>query len=212
MPVSYSFSNSVTVDIGYVGGNGSIFNGPVNITAGNINVNSSTFHKKALFNKTSNTTNSFNANTFNDTLDITNSSTAGALFISSNGNNFFNEDIYLSNTGSAGIYFGFSGNTATLAAGKKIYIGSSGFTAGNLAFYKFTQSGSTAQSITTTGTSTVTFGSANATVATFNGAITVSAPNLIFNGSVFNSTLTATKTSSSTNNSTGEIPLMGMLL
>ena len=96
--------------------------------------------------------------TFNGTLNITNNSSASNSEIYCNyrtaSANIYNENIVVESTdaNSDGIRFGQGNGTGTLADTKTITIGGSGFIAGYLYFRNFTQTGTTAQSLTCTGT------------------------------------------------------------
>ena len=137
-------------------------------------------------------------NTFNGTTTLNNTG-AGRLYINNTGVDAFNGNLILTNTGNGGILFGYSSGASTLAAGRTVTIGGSGFTDGILWFERFTQVGPTAQNLTLTGTADLYF----AQGSTFDGAITASSPGLFFNGTTFNSTVHATKTGPVNNSSTG---------
>ncbi len=139
-------------------------------------------------------------------------STTGITRLAYIGTNTFNGDVVLSNTSSGGIYFGesastsiaFNGNialnntssgtlsfcagassSATLASGKTIAPGVSGVTGGSVLLPRFTQLGSTPQSITFSGTTTnLTIGPAS----TFNGKSTFIAPGITLSGVTFQDT------------------------
>jgi len=98
------------------------------------------------------------------------------------------------------ITFGSSGGTATLADGKTVTVeATNGFTTGDLKFKNFTQTGTTAQSLTLTGDAKVYFG----TGSTWNAALTVNSPRLYLNGSTFNGTSSFTKNATGYDNSDG---------
>ncbi len=178
--------------------NSSTWGGGITATGPSVTIGGgSTFNGAVTVNKNGSTANGWagaGANTFNSALDINVSSgnldLAGWTF-----SNNYNGNVTISNTGSGTIRFNGYTNTSTLAAGKTISIGTGGFASGNLYINGITQSGSTAQNITLTGTSASLY----LTNSTFNGVITASAPNVISGGSTFNSDFTVTKSSSSTN-------------
>ena len=114
-------------------------------------------------------------------------------------NTQFNGNISVINVNGGGVYFGNNIGTATLASGKSISVGAGGFTTGGLIFRNFTQTGSTAQNITTTGTSYIQYG----VNASFGGSLTSSSPGLFFNGAVFNNTVNCTKTGTTNDQSQG---------
>ena len=109
----------------------------------------------------------------------------------SNSSNSYNQNIILSNsnTGGDGVYFGNSGGSGVLASGKTITIGGSGFVAGQLYLRNFTQTGVTAQSVTLTGTAQFYSYESN-----WEGALTVSSPQIEFRGSNFTGAVNFTKT------------------
>lgn len=126
--------------------------------------------------------------------DVTFSTTGGGsgyLYLSYNNYSNSYGNIILGTVSSPGITFGAAGTpgTSTMASGKTISVGTS--LTGQLTLNKFTQSGSTAQSLS--GTGNVTLGSGT----TFNGNLTLSltgtTADLTFgSGSTFVGTVTAT--------------------
>lgn len=93
------------------------------------------------------------------------------------GSNTFNGNIIVNSTGGTGIHFSENAaGSATLASGRTISVGGTGFTAGELRLQRFTQFGATAQNLTLTGTATLRTGPS----ATCNGNFTGSAPILFF--------------------------------
>src|ERR1035437_4159535 len=107
----------------------------------------------------------------------------------------FNGNIIVNSTNSAanaGVYFGNGAGTAvtaTLAAGKTISVGGTGFTAGRLLLRRLIQSGSTAQSFTLTGTSMLYLGP----YSTFNANVNFISPQIYLNGCTYNGTASFTK-------------------
>ncbi|MEY4877549.1 MAG: hypothetical protein RL708_2699, partial [Bacteroidota bacterium] len=142
-------------------------------------------------------------NIFNGDVTFTNQPTSNSLWIYLNAfgiNTQYNGNIILSNVNGAGVYFGNNTGSATLATGKTISIGAGGFNSGGLVFKSFTQSGtSTPQSLTTTGTSYIQYGSA----AQFDGVLTSTSPGLYFNGCTFNSAISCTKNGTTNDQSIG---------
>jgi hypothetical protein len=84
--------------------------------------------------------------TFNGNVTFTNNSNR-EIHIASSGATLFNGNVILNSTSSGGISFANGGGSATLATGKTISIGSSGFSADFLTLKNFTQNGSTAQTL-----------------------------------------------------------------
>jgi hypothetical protein len=194
---------------------GTVFNANVNFEFPQLFLNGTTFNGTATLVKNGATSNtSTGGNTFGGTTVITNSGSANLILGSTNADVFnaalelnatgsaalqlshggtghqFNQDVTLNSTGSSqGIRFGQNGGTSTLASGKVLLIGASGFDAGELRLKGFTQTGSTAQSLIDFG-GTVAFYLETGT--TFNGASTFTAPQLYLNGSTFNQSATLT--------------------
>ncbi|UPT68648.1 MAG: hypothetical protein M0D57_08515 [Sphingobacteriales bacterium JAD_PAG50586_3] len=197
-PFTLSINSSSSVNIGNP--NFAIaYSNPFDITSGYFNLSKGTFNDKFTVTKTGTGVNNiYGGNTFNDTLDIRLG--AGNITMHLNANDAYNEDIYVSNTGTGVLYFGNGGNGCTLASGKRILIGSSGFNSGTLSLQKFTQTSTTAQSITLGGTTTSFF---IGNSSTFNGTLTIQAPNIDIGNSTFNKKVTLTKTGSVTNYSYG---------
>jgi hypothetical protein len=171
------------------------------------NVNPDTWQSTAAFNNNSSANHMYIAynssgNTFNGDVTFNNQPGAAGLWIYSNyygTNTAYNGNISVSNVGGAGIYFGPSSGSATLANGS-VSIGAAGFASGSLIFRNFTQSSSgTAQTITTTGTSTIQFGPGSS----FSGPVTTTSPALLFNGCMFNGSVNSTKNGTSNDQSAG---------
>ncbi|RYM31450.1 T9SS type A sorting domain-containing protein [Brumimicrobium glaciale] len=95
---------------------------------------------------------------FGDSLILINNSTSSTnqfiLNRNSGSSNIYNGHIVVSNTQSDGdgVYFGNAGGSGVLAANRRVSIGSGGFVSGKLRFGNFNQTGTTAQSLTLTGT------------------------------------------------------------
>ncbi len=141
---------------------------------------------------------------FNSTLSITNSSSATNsqvyLNYDNNSSNTYSDNITVESTDADcdGVYFGYSEGSGTLAASKTITVGGSGFIAGDLYFRNFTQTASTAQSITTTGTSRIYSYDAN-----WGGNIDFKAPRIVTRGTTFNGTCILEKSGSNNDYSSG---------
>ncbi|UPT68623.1 MAG: hypothetical protein M0D57_08390 [Sphingobacteriales bacterium JAD_PAG50586_3] len=189
-----TFGSKVKVASVNVYFNGSVFNGVVDATRNGGAANSST-----------------GGNTFNDSLKLKTTGGGTITMHSSTSNDAFNGHISVSNAACltcstiyGSIYFGTVGSSGigTLASGKIISIGSSGFAGATLGFIRFTQSGGTAQSITLTTNAVFKLGDkSGGTLAptTWNGNVTVSSPNILIENSTFNGTATFSKTGTSSN-------------
>ncbi len=122
--------------------------------------------------------------TYNGDLTLTNSGSSN-IRMSYQGNSGFNGNIQVNSTSGAGIIFSEQGTaTSTLATGRTISVGGLGFTTGELRLQRFTQTGTTAQNLVLTGTSTFRSGP----TATWNGPLIVSSPALFLDGTVLNGT------------------------
>ncbi len=138
--------------------------------------------------------------TYNGNLVLTNSGSSN-IRMSYQGNTEFNGNIEVNSTSGTGIIFSETGAaTATLANGRTIAVGGTGFTVGELRLQRFTQTGASAQNLVLTGASTFRSGPST----TWNGALIVSSPSLFFDGSVLNgATNSIIKTGVSTDVSLG---------
>jgi len=129
-------------------------------------------------------------NQYDGPLTIINNATH-EVYLSSADTSYFS-DIVLSNTSTGGIVFGNTGGVSYLASGKTIAIGSSGFTNNYLTLKNFYQQGSTAQTITLTGTAILNLINAN-----FEGNLTVTTPGILLKNSTFNGTTSITRNGTS---------------
>ena len=181
-----------------------IFNGVTNITnsgSGYLmfgNGNSDQFNNTTTFNNTG-TANIYVAynssnNVFNGVTTFNNAPTTNNYINVSpySAGTVFNNNIIVTSTAGQGVQFcsGNSTATATVAAGYNISIGSAGFSSGNLLLRQFTQNGTTASTLTLTGTSDLIFGP----TSFFGGDITTTSPALNLNGCTFNGASNLTKT------------------
>ena len=143
----------------------------------------------------------FSPSTLTFTGDVTlNNTSSGTISSNQGGSVTYNGNIVVNNTGIGSITFGSSGGNATLASGKTISVGLSGFATGTLSLANFTQSGTgTPQTLTLTSSATLIFSTGN----TFNSNLTASSPSLYLNGTTFNGTTSLTQTSSANTNSNG---------
>ncbi|HEY8936650.1 MAG TPA: T9SS type A sorting domain-containing protein, partial [Cyclobacteriaceae bacterium] len=218
---SFTLTGTSRLDIG----NSSTFNGAVTFKAPQLMLNGCTYNGTTYLEKTGATDNAGNgSNIFNGTTTLANSGSGylasanstldtfnGQLTITNTGTNaiymahniagtVFNDNVIVNCTAGTGIYFcnNSTSATATLATGKTITVGSSGFTTGTLSFKRFTQSGSTAQSLTLTGAAVLSILSST----TFNGNAAFTSPTFILTGT-FNGTSSFTKTGSTADSNVG---------
>jgi hypothetical protein len=142
--------------------------------------------------------------TFNGDLTLTNTGTASIRMADNIPGTLFNGNIVVNSTNTtAGSGVFFSNNTvaanATLAAGRTISVGATGFSAGELRLIRFTQLGTTAQTLTLTGTAILQLGA----TSTFNGDVSFRAPQLLLNSTTFNRSAYLEKTGATNNTGTG---------
>lgn len=177
---------------------GTTFNGDLSTTAGNLGLNGATFNGVNWFRKTGSGANNCSGNNlFVGNTELVNTG-AGGWNLANAGMDTYQNGLLLNSTNTGGIYFGASGGTTTLANGT-MGIGATGFSAGTITFRNFTKVGTSAASLLGAVNSSVTFLSGN----TFNGDLSVTTGNLLFNGSVFNGNGVFNKTGTAHNSSTG---------
>ncbi len=205
---------------------GTEFYGNVTFNFPQIYLNGATYHKPASFTYTAFAgTQSDGGNVFNDDVEIIKSgsgniilsnenrdiyngiatftnTTSGILYVAHNDNVYatqFNGNVNINNTGSGSIRFGQGTGSVSLASGKTINVGSLGVSSGTVQIKNFTQSGSTAQSLTFTGTAIMRIQNN----CVFNGNISFTSPQIFINATTFNGTAYIEKTGSSANASAG---------
>ncbi|HEV3324671.1 MAG TPA: hypothetical protein VG052_03675, partial [Puia sp.] len=204
-------------------GPSSVFNGNFTAASPTLLLNGGTFNGTTTLTKTGTTGDyGVGGNTYNGVCSITNSGSSWLVMGNSNPDiwntdvtftdngservlpawasvgNQFNGNIYVNTSGSAvGVQFCGGNTTATAiqAAGKTIFAGAGGLTAGYLYLKQFTQLGNTAISLTATGTSVLYLGPSS----NFGGTVTVTAPDIWAQGATYNSAATFTKTGGSSN-------------
>ncbi len=164
-----------------------VFGGSLTVVAPDLYIQGGIFNGPTEFTKTGGTSN-HNAglqNIFNSTLAFNQQSSSGYFMLSYNSNDLFNDDITLTSTGSGGTYFGWPTGTGspTLAAGKTIFVGSAGFSAGFLSLHNFKQLGSAPINLNFTGTTAYMTFANNSLIG---GNLTATAPGFYFNGATFN--------------------------
>jgi hypothetical protein len=137
---------------------------------------------------------------FNNDVTITNTGSGTIRMADNVPGTVFNGNIIVNSTFGGGIYFSESGGgTATMAAGRTISIGGSGFSSGDLRLRRFTQSGGTPQTLLLTGVSRLLLGPS----LIFNGNVDLRAPQLFIQGGTYNGTAYIEKTGATGNTSTG---------
>jgi hypothetical protein len=203
-------------------GPSSAFDGPVNFVSPQVLLSGCVYNNTAIIEKNGATDNSgAGGNTFNGTATLINSGSGYLLTGSTTGDTFndisitnsgssttylahnaassFNGNIVVNCTNGNGIYFSAAAGSTTLADGKTITVGPSGFTTGDLRLQKFTQLGNTAQNLALTGTGELRIGP----TSIFNGSVNFIAPQILLNGATFNNTAYFEKTGATDNASTG---------
>ena len=148
--------------------------------------------------------------TFNGNVNFINSATATTSDISvhsgSNATTSFNENVTVQSTavGCDGVLFGAAGGDGTLATGRTITIGVGGFVDGTLLLGNFTQVGSTAQSLTATGSATMQLNNSS-----WGGNVVFAAPRLTTASGTFSGTTQLTKSGANNDISTGDNTFIG---
>ena len=203
-----------------------IFNGDVVFAAPSIYLNGTAFNAIASITKNGPLSDySIGGNSFGSTVSIVNLGD-GELLLGNTNPDAFSNDLVLENSGlglinlaygsagntfngnievncvggGTGIRFGQNGGTSTLASGKTINIGASGFTSGDLRLAHFVQLGSTSQSLTSFGSNVELYLSEG---SEFNGNTTFTCDNVYLDGTTFNSNTTISKTGAGFNLSNG---------
>ncbi|MCB0491253.1 MAG: hypothetical protein KDC93_02445 [Cyclobacteriaceae bacterium] len=138
--------------------------------------------------------------TFNGDLTLTNTGSSTIRMADNTPGTVFNGNIIINSTFGGGIYFSSSANgTSTLAAGRTISVGGTGFSDGDLRLHRFTQLGGSAQNLALTGVAVLRVGPST----TFNGNVNFSAPQLYLDGATYNGTATLQKTGAGSNQGSG---------
>ncbi|MFT3748901.1 MAG: hypothetical protein QM768_11315 [Agriterribacter sp.] len=187
--------------------NPSVIGGTFTVSAPDVYVRGTTFNSDVFITKTGGVSNhnSGRQNIFNGNLLIEQQSNTGYFMLGYNADDQFNGDITVSATGKGGISLGWTGGTGkpTLAAGKTISIGAGGYSAGYLQLGGFIQAGSNPISLSLTGSSSFYIVNPG-TPCSFNGALTVTAPDIYLRGGIFNNAATFTKTGGSNDHNDGK--------
>ncbi|ASS50485.1 MAG: hypothetical protein A3D31_13035 [Candidatus Fluviicola riflensis] len=133
------------------------------------------------------------ADTFNTDVTLTNTGTSSIGLADIAPATRFNGNIIVNSTNGVGITIGYNtAASASMAEGKTISVGGTGFSGGGLEIRRFTQGttiGGTAQNLTFTGTGILRIGPA----CTFNGNVDFTAPQIYLNGCTYNGTATMDK-------------------
>ena len=177
---------------------GCIINVTIAASCNSVLFNGSTFNQPVAAEITSGTTNTSNGgNIFNSTLQVSNPGLGTVIFASStrdifNGNvtisdtgsgtinmaaydtSFFNGNIIVNSSGGGVTFCGSDAGFSKLARGKTISVGTKGFSTGTLLLHQFIQTGSTAQSVTLTGSSVLSIMNSK-----FNGTVSFTSPNIL---------------------------------
>lgn len=220
-PQTLTLSGSAILELGP----GTTFNGVVDFRSPQFEIDGVTFNGTTYLEKTgagnndSNGGNIFNGLTtiansgsgyfrfavsaldqFNNDLTLTNTGAGSIRMADNTPGTVFNGNIIVNSTFGGGIYFSESGGgTATLAAGRTISVGGLGFTTGELRLKRFTQSGTTPQTLTFTGTARLVLGPS----VLFNGDVDFSSPQVSLSGGTYNGVTSIEKTGATDNVSSG---------
>jgi hypothetical protein len=194
---------------------GATLDARIEATCGYFHMNSGVYKKPVFLTSTGAATSSSTyGNHFEDSLTITNN---GAVYFNmgSSGEDIFDGPVILYNysskeirlaatdtsyfnnhvtvnASSGGVEFGASGGVSILASGKTISVGT--FSSSYLTLTKFIQLGSTAQTLTLSGTGVVSLEG-----CVFNGNLTINAPGILTKTSSYNGNTTFNRTGSATN-------------
>jgi hypothetical protein len=202
-PINLTLTGTASFEV-YKNSIPTTFNSALTVVAPDLIIRGGTFNNTVEFTKTAGSSNhnNGNQNIFNSTCTINQQSTAGYFMLGYNSNDLFNGDIVVTNTGTQGIYFGWSSGTGTptQAAGHSITVGGAGFSGGSLNFNTFTQLGNSLVNLNFTGTTTTLLFARN---SVFNGGINSVTPSVFFNGCTFNGVVNSTKTGSNNDASSG---------
>lgn len=140
-----------------------------------------------------------NPDTYSGIVQFINQGSGGIYAAYTAGGNAFDGDLILSSSAAGGVRFGSNGGSATLAAGRTITFGAGGFSSGTLSFRNFSQPGTGAFTLSSSGSATLLMESGSV----FNASLNITFPNIQLNGTVFNSDVSITRTSGSNNTSAG---------
>ncbi len=210
--VSTSFAPIVNCSGGQVYLNGSTFYGPTALTknggTNNLGNGGNVFHGLTTL---SNSGSGFFATAFitpdifHADLTLTNTGSAWIAMSDNSLGNQYNGNIIVNSTNgtaSAGITFGNGPGTSmssTLASGKTISVGGTGFSAGRLLLRYFTQLGTTSQNLVFTGSGILYLGP----FSTFNGNVDFRTPQIYLNDCTYNGTAYLEKKGGAANFGTG---------
>ena len=126
------------------------------------------------------------------------------ILLGYNDTSYFGGNIYVGSSG-AGISFGSTSGYVKLASSKTVSVSAKGFSAGTLLLNNFIQVGSTAQSLSLTGSSILSIIS-----STFGGNVTFTSPNELVKSSTFNGNSIFSRSSSVSNSWEGGNTFMGV--
>jgi hypothetical protein len=193
---------------------GATLDARIEATCGYFHMNSGVYKKPVFLTSTGAATSSSTyGNHFEDSLTITNNGAVyfnmgssgkdiydGPVILLNNSSkeirlaatdtSYFNDNIIVNASG--GVEFGASGGVSILANGKTISVGT--FSSSYLTLTKFIQLGSTAQTLTLSGTGVVSLES-----CIFNGNLTINAPGILTKSSTYHGNTTFNRTGSATN-------------
>lgn len=138
---------------------------------------------------------------FNNNLTLTNTGSAGIRMADNIPGNEFKGNIVVNSTFGSGIYFCESNAAASaeLADTKTITVGALGFTTGDLRIRRFTVVATVPQALTFTGTAGMRIGPGTV----FNGDVNFKAPQMYINQAIYNGTATLEKSGATDNTGTG---------
>ena len=210
---STSFNGNVNFSAPQFELDGVTFNGPVSTTLAKTGATNNDSQGGNIFNSPSTIiSNSGSGNfrfavsaldSFNNNVEFTNTGSGTIRLADVIPGTVFNGNIKVNCTGSGGVYFSeSSGGNSTIASGKSISVGPTGFTNGELHIRRFTQSdAATSQTINmnSAGTGLILVGP----TVSFAGVVDFRAPQIQLNGATYNNTAYIEKTGATDNTGSG---------
>ncbi len=178
-----TFNDSLIFEVtgnGAQSNGGNVFNGPVIMTNSG---NYSPYYGH------------LNPDTFNDNLHIYNTGAGAITLANSSDDHYFADTIFINCTSGQGINFGNAGVEYSIASGKPIVVGESGFSVGTLKLRDFVQLGTCPFNLTLTGTASMWLSN-----CTFGGDLMLTTPYIDFYDSAFNGKFNLTRSGASNNN------------
>ncbi|HEX2617867.1 MAG TPA: hypothetical protein VHL57_10015, partial [Flavobacteriales bacterium] len=178
---------------------GTVFNGAMTSTSGRLYFSNARFNANGKFTKNgAGADASTGGNIFNGSVEFVLTG-SGELFMAEAGADQYNGNLIVNSTGTGRLWFGYAGGTSTVAAGRSISTGASGYSAGHLLFRNVTQLGSASNAFNMGASAKVTFD----TGSTFDGPMQATAGSVNLCGSTFQDNSVFTKNGTLADGNTG---------